>query len=111
MRSNRVAVFPPIANDLRCFVQRPEPVLVQGAGERLKSAGKVMSPARLEIRRPDNTIREPGEIGEIICFSDRLMDEYWHRREDTEKVLTQDGYKSGDAGYLDEEGYLFVSTV
>ena len=29
MRSNRVVVFPPIANDLRCFVQRSEPVLVQ----------------------------------------------------------------------------------
>ena len=81
---------------------------VQGAGERLKSAGKVMSPARIEIRRPDNTICDPGEIGEIICFSDRLMDEYWRRPEDTEKVLTKDGYKSGDAGYLDEEGYLFV---
>lgn len=81
---------------------------VQGAGKRLTSAGKEMAPSRIEIRRPDGSQCDAGEVGEIVCFSDRLMSHYWRRPEATEESLRDGGYYSGDAGYVDETGYLYV---
>lgn len=81
---------------------------VQGAGKRLTSAGKEMSPSRIEIRRPDGSHCDAGEVGEIVCFSDRLMTHYWGRPEATGEALRDGGYYSGDAGYVDKAGYLYV---
>lgn len=81
---------------------------IQGAGKRLTSAGKVMAPSRIEIQRPDGSQCLANEVGEIVCFSDRLMDQYWGRPEDTQQAFAGGGYHSGDAGCLDEDGYLFV---
>ena len=81
---------------------------VQGAGKRLTSAGKVMAPSRIMIQRPDGTPCGANEVGEIVCFSDRLMDEYWGCAEATRAAFRDGGYLSGDAGYMDEAGYLYV---
>ena len=81
---------------------------VQGAGKRLTSAGKEMAPSRIEIRRPDGSHCDAGEVGEIVCFSDRLMAHYWGRPEATDEALRDGGYYSGDAGYVDKAGYLYV---
>lgn len=81
---------------------------IQGAGKRLTSAGKEMAPSRIEIRRPDGSHCDAGEVGEIVCFSDRLMEHYWGRPEATGEALRDGGYYSGDAGYVDEAGYLYV---
>jgi long-chain acyl-CoA synthetase len=49
-----------------------------------------------------------GTIGEIIVRSNRLMNGYWHRPEATNDALRDGWFYSGDAGYLDENGLLFV---
>lgn len=50
-----------------------------------------------------------GEVGEIWIKSPQVMKGYWHLPEETEKSVTADGwFKSGDAGYLDDDGYLFI---
>ena len=50
----------------------------------------------------------PGEEGEIWLRSATLMQGYWHKEAATREVL-QDGWlRSGDVGYLDEDGFLFV---
>jgi long-chain acyl-CoA synthetase len=50
-----------------------------------------------------------GEVGEIWIRSQQNMLGYWHLPEETEKAITPDGwFKSGDAGYLDEDGYLYI---
>lgn len=50
----------------------------------------------------------PGEAGEIWLRSVTLMQGYWQRPEATREVL-QDGWlHTGDIGYLDEDGFLFV---
>ncbi len=55
---------------------------------------------------------EQGEIGEILFAGPCTMREYWNRPEATENSLREaDGaewYYSGDLGYRDEDGYLFV---
>jgi long-chain acyl-CoA synthetase len=49
-----------------------------------------------------------GESGEIIVKGPCMMSGYFNRKEATEKVLSDGWYLSGDIGYLDDEGYLWV---
>lgn len=50
------------------------------------------------------------EVGEILIKGPNVIKEYWRRPEATESSY-QDGdwFRSGDMGYLDEDGFLFIS--
>lgn len=48
-----------------------------------------------------------GEVGEIYASGDFLFTEYLNRPDSTAAVLTDRGYKTGDLGYRDADGYLF----
>ncbi len=50
----------------------------------------------------------PGEIGELICRSPMLFQGYWNRPEATSEVLRDGWYYSGDLGYFDADGYLYI---
>ena len=51
----------------------------------------------------------PGERGEIAIRSAANIKCYWRNPEATEALFTADGYvRTGDIGYLDEDGYLFI---
>ena len=55
------------------------------------------------------TVRNPREIGEVYVRGPNIMLGYWKRPEETANALVGDGwYKSGDVGWADKEGYLFV---
>jgi long-chain acyl-CoA synthetase len=50
-----------------------------------------------------------GEIGELWTRSDKTMAGYWGNEEATANAITPDGwFKTGDAGYFDEAGYLYL---
>ena len=49
-----------------------------------------------------------GEIGEIILKADQLMLEYWNRSDATAETIRDGWLFTGDLGYLDEDGYLFI---
>jgi len=52
----------------------------------------------------------PGEVGEVWVRSQQVTAGYWHKPEESAAVLVGDGwFRSGDAGYLDEEGFLFLT--
>lgn len=78
------------------------------AGDKLKSAGRAFGSSRIRIAGPDGKDLPTGEIGEILCQSDRVMSGYWHREEASREALRDGWYHSGDAGYLDAQGYLYV---
>jgi len=77
---------------------------------RLRSCG-VAGPG-VELRIVDtDTLADcaVGEVGEIWIRSPQVMKGYWNLPEETEKSITTDGwFRSGDAGYLDQDGYLFI---
>ena len=49
-----------------------------------------------------------GEIGEIAIKSDFVMKGYWNRPEATQEAIRDGFFYSGDAGYFDEDGFLFI---
>jgi long-chain acyl-CoA synthetase len=79
----------------------------------VQKAGSVGMPATdVELRIIDaETGKEalpPGEVGEILVRSPQNMTGYWKNPEETAAVLRDGWIHTGDLGYLDEDGYLFV---
>ena len=68
------------------------------------SAGKPVICADIKIDNPN----ENGE-GEILIKSETLMLGYYEDEEATKEVMEGEYFHSGDIGYLDDEGYLFIT--
>ena len=52
---------------------------------------------------------EPGEVGEITVRSKHTMVEYWHKPEETSKTIINGWVHTGDMGYYDDEGYIYIA--
>jgi acyl-CoA synthetase (AMP-forming)/AMP-acid ligase II len=65
----------------------------------------------VEIRVMDKQGREvdTGETGELIASGANIMMGYWKDTESTARVLDGSGYHTGDYGYRDKDGFLFVN--
>ncbi|HJO67472.1 MAG TPA: long-chain fatty acid--CoA ligase [Sphingomonas sanguinis] len=74
------------------------------------SAGQPFPGTIIEIRDRDNPDRlmPPGEVGEICARGPQVMSGYWHKPAETEQVFIHGALRTGDVGYLDEDGYLFI---
>lgn len=77
-------------------------------GERLRSAGRAVPGVELSIRDASGRELPPGEVGEVCARGGNFMTEYWNNEDATEAAFRDGWYHSGDAGYLDEGGYLFL---
>ena len=85
----------------------PEDHSVEG-NPRMRSAGKPLPGVEMEIRGPDGKALPVGEIGEIVTRSSSNMLGYWKLPEATEATM-QDGWvATGDVGYMDEDGYVYM---
>ena len=74
----------------------------------LRSAGRAVTTAEVAIVDPDGRHLATGQRGEIIVRGPMVMQGYWNRPDFTAKVLRDGWMHTGDVGYLDEAGYLFV---
>ena len=76
----------------------------------LRSAGKPFDHVELRIVDPDSGETVPdGSVGEVWTRSAQNMLGYWQKPAETAAVLTEDGwFRTGDAGWLDDEGFLFL---
>ena len=80
----------------------------EGALERLKSCGKAM--AGIEIRVVDAEGKDvaTGDVGEIVTRSPQNMIGYWNQQEATRRAIRGEWFYTGDAGYLDQDGYIYI---
>ncbi|MGY4355581.1 long-chain acyl-CoA synthetase [Bradyrhizobium sp. i1.7.7] len=63
----------------------------------------------ISIRDDDGNEVPLGQPGEICAKGPQVMSGYWNRPEETDKVMTADGYfRTGDIGVMDEKGYTKI---
>ncbi len=86
----------------------PEDHVLDG-NERMRSAGKAVPGAEIEVRGADNTEVTRGEIGEVCIRSPSNTAGYWKLPEATAKTIDPDGWlHTGDAGVMDADGYVYI---
>jgi acyl-CoA synthetase (AMP-forming)/AMP-acid ligase II len=76
---------------------------------KLGSVGCVPPFMEIKILRPDGTECAPNEVGEICGHGPMVMSGYYKQPELTAKAIVNGYLHTGDAGYLDQEGYLFLA--
>jgi len=76
--------------------------------QRLKSCGKAMP--GIEIQVVDTAGRDVpvGDVGEIVTRSQQTMLGYWNQPEATSRAIRDGWFYTGDAGYLDADGYIYI---
>jgi acyl-CoA synthetase (AMP-forming)/AMP-acid ligase II len=95
----------------------PEDHVISGTPEerekklkRLASIGKPMSDIEMKVVDDSGKTLGVGEVGEILARGPRVMSGYWKDEEKTKKTIDKDGWvHTGDIGYVDEDGYYFLS--
>jgi acyl-CoA synthetase (AMP-forming)/AMP-acid ligase II len=77
-------------------------------GNRMLSCGRPMFGGRMRIVGSNGDDLPPNEVGEILYQGENLMAGYWAREEETAKAIRGGWFHTGDAGYMDEEGFIFL---
>lgn len=78
--------------------------------EKIGSVGRPVSMVELEIRDDTGTSLPAGAVGEICMRGSKVTNGYWRDPERTAAAMHPDGFlRSGDMGYLDPEGFLFLT--
>jgi acyl-CoA synthetase (AMP-forming)/AMP-acid ligase II len=79
-----------------------------GDEQLLKSCGRPLPAIDLRILNAQGQEAAPGEVGEICIRSPSLMSGYWRRESLCEGLFHGDHFRTGDAGYRNRDGYLFL---
>ena len=77
-------------------------------GDLLRSAGRPMPGSVVSIQDDDGNVLPPGAHGEVCAQAGNFMREYWNRPEETTAAFRGGWYHTGDAGYMDRDGYLYL---
>jgi acyl-CoA synthetase (AMP-forming)/AMP-acid ligase II len=76
---------------------------------RLASAGRATPAVRVRVVDEEDRPRPAGEMGEIVVRGDLVMSGYWNKPEATADTLRGGWLHTGDVGYLDDDGYLYIT--
>jgi long-chain acyl-CoA synthetase len=76
--------------------------------DKIESAGQPMFTVEIKIVDFDDTALPIGEIGEIAVRGPNVMLGYWNKPQETAHTLRGGWMHTGDAGYIDKDGFLFI---
>jgi acyl-CoA synthetase (AMP-forming)/AMP-acid ligase II len=76
--------------------------------QRMRGCGKPFPGNAVKIIDSDGQALPPGAVGEICIKSVSVMNGYHNKAEATAKAVVDGWYLTGDAGYLDADGYLYI---
>ena len=102
--ASTITMLPPDAHDIR----EGDPDYEQKM-KRLGSIGKPLPDVEVRIVDEEGNDVALEENGEIVARGERLMKGYWNREEATKETLRGGWLYTGDLGYWDDEGYIFLS--
>ncbi len=77
--------------------------------EKIGSTGRAIAHVDIEIRDDQGKRLAPGENGEICLRGPKITQGYWKDPAKTASAFFGDWFRSGDVGYLDEEGFLYLT--
>jgi len=75
---------------------------------KLRSCGKPYPGFEIRVQGDDGSSLPQGAVGEIAIKSPTIMKGYWGKPEATAAAIVDGWFLTGDAGYFDEEGYLYI---
>jgi long-chain acyl-CoA synthetase len=82
----------------------------QANPERIGSAGQAATGIELRIVDPDTTETvPPGQVGEVWVHGAQVMQGYWNQPDATSETIVDGWLRTGDAGRLDPDGYVYIS--
>jgi acyl-CoA synthetase (AMP-forming)/AMP-acid ligase II len=76
---------------------------------KIDSIGKPIAGVAIEVISPEGKVLRPGETGELVAHGENIMLGYYKDEEATKEALDRHGYHTGDLGYHDDDGFLFVT--
>jgi acyl-CoA synthetase (AMP-forming)/AMP-acid ligase II len=88
-----------------CLLSGPDHA---AGGERLRSCGLPVFGCEVRIVDENGAERPAGAVGEILIRGESVMKGYWKRPEATAEAIRDGWFHSGDAGYFDADGYLYI---
>jgi fatty-acyl-CoA synthase len=77
--------------------------------EKIGSTGRAIAHVAIEIRNEDGERLPPNANGEICLRGPKITRGYWKDPEKTASAFFGDWFRSGDIGYLDEDGFLYLT--
>ena len=77
--------------------------------KRLSSIGKPLDDVIVQIVDEEGKEVIQGDVGEIVAQGPRLMKGYWNKEDATNETIRDGWLYTGDLGYMDSEGYIFLS--
>ncbi len=77
--------------------------------EKIGSVGRALAHVEIEIRDEEGRTLPAGENGEICLRGPKIAQAYWKDADKTKRSFFGDWFRSGDIGYLDREGFLYLT--
>jgi acyl-CoA synthetase (AMP-forming)/AMP-acid ligase II len=75
---------------------------------KLGSIGLPIPNVEITVLNDAGQVAAPGEVGELVARGSNISCGYWNDANQTAERFTESGYRTGDLGYKDDDGYLFL---
>jgi long-chain acyl-CoA synthetase len=72
------------------------------------SIGRAIPGVELRVRREDGSVADVGEVGELVARGPNISPGYWNCPQETRARFGPDGYRTGDLGFADRDGFLYL---